>query len=242
MFNMIFLWLFLHTSLCANKSSYSYLIFWNVGQGQWVTAVTPDECQHFDFGGDISSWRENKNLFLKLCKQKQNTLYLSHPHLDHYAYYTMMTKQLPHLCWQELDHTSVPENRLAKKISLCAKFNDADQQRIYKPTNFKNKNDSSIVYRYKNILIPGDSSKKMEKNWAKRLTTHKLNYLLLGHHGSRTSTSDFLLKNLPQIKMAVVQSRYAKFSHPHREVLLRLKKYRVPLIRTEDWGNTAIIY
>lgn len=242
MSKLIFLWLFLHTSLCANKSSYLFVIFWNVGQGQWVTAVTPDECQHFDFGGDISSWRENQNLFLKLCKQKQNTLYLSHPHLDHYAYYSMMAKQLPRLCWQELDHTSVPANRLTRKISLCAKSNDSHQTRIYKPTEFSNKNDSSLVYRYKNILIPGDSSKRMEKDWVKRLKMHNFNYLLLGHHGSRTSTSDLLLKSLPQIKMAIVQSRMAKFNHPHKEVLERLKHHRVPLIKTEDWGNTAIVY
>jgi len=239
---LIFLWLILHVSLCANKSSYLYVVFWQVGQGQWVTAVTPDECQHFDFGGELGPWKHNQNLFLQLCKNKQNTLQLSHPDLDHYAYYSMMAKLLPRLCWQELDHMSVPATRLTRKIPLCAKSNTTNQERVYKPSEFSNKNDSSLVYRYKNILIPGDSSKKMEKAWVKQLKTHKFNYLLLGHHGSRTSTSDLLLKNLPQIKMAIVQSRMAKFNHPHKEVLLRLHKYRVPLLRTEDWGNTAIMY
>ncbi len=242
MSKLIFFWLFLHSTLCANKSSYLYVIFWNVGQGQWITAVTPDECRHFDFGGELGPWRKNQNLFLKLCKNKQNTLRLSHPDLDHYAYYSMLVKYIPKICWSELDHTSIPAKRLTRKIALCAKSNDLHQERVFKPSDFSNKNDSSFVYRYKNILIPGDSSKKMEKTWVNRLKTHKIDYLLLGHHGSRTSTSDLLLKGLPQIKMAIVQSRMAKFNHPHEEVLKRLKHHRVPLIKTEDWGNTAIIY
>lgn len=246
MSKLIFLWLLLYTSICANKSSYLIVIFWNVGQGQWVTAVTPDECQHFDFGGEISPWRGNQNLFLKLCKNKLNTLQLSHPDLDHFAYYPMLVKQIPKICWRELDHTLIPANRLTRKIPLCDQNEtidaDIDQQRLFKPTKFSNKNESSIVYRFKNILLPGDSSKKMEKSWAKHTQTQKINYLLLGHHGSRTSTSDLLLKSLPQIKMAIVQSRMAKFNHPHKEVLERLKHHRVPLIKTEDWGNTAIVY
>ncbi|MES2803439.1 MAG: hypothetical protein V4654_13170 [Bdellovibrionota bacterium] len=242
MSKLIFLWLFIYTSLCANKSSFLYVIFWHVGQGQWVTAVTADECQHFDFGGELGPWRQNQNLFLKLCKNKQNTLQLSHPDLDHYAYYAMMAKLLPKLCWRELDHTAIPLNRVTRKIPLCAQTEDSHQQRLFKPTDYRNKNDSSVVYRFKNILLPGDSSKKMEKAWVNQLNYHRINYLLLGHHGSRTSTSDLLMKSLPQIKMAIVQSRMAKFNHPHKEVIERLKTHRVPLIKTEDWGNTAIIY
>ncbi|AZZ36432.1 hypothetical protein CIK05_06390 [Bdellovibrio sp. qaytius] len=242
MSKLIFLWLMLHASLCNNKSSYLYVVFWNTGQGQWVTAITPDECQHFDFGGEISYFRANQNLFLQLCKDKQNILELSHPDLDHYAFYQIFTRLLPRLCWKELDHTNIPANKAGRKIPLCTQNKYLDQARIFKPTEFSNKNDSSKIYRYKNILIPGDSSIKMEKAWVKLLIRQKLNYLLLGHHGSRTSTSDLLLERLPQIKMAIAQSRMAKFNHPHKEVLERLKHHRIPVIRTEDWGNTAIIY
>ena len=246
MSKFIFFWIFFHTISVSNKSSYLFMIFWNVGQGQWVTAVTPDECQHFDFGGEISYFHENQNLFLQLCKNKQNSLLLSHPDLDHYSYYSIFVRRLPKLCWRELDHTRLPTNKAPRKIPLCTPVSDlnsaTDQTRIFNPTDFSNKNDSSKVYRFKNVLIPGDSSKKMEKTWVKVIDQKKLNYLLLGHHGSRTSTSDLLLQQLPQIKMAIVQSRMAKFNHPHKEVLKRLKHHRVPLIKTEDWGNTAIMY
>lgn len=242
MSKLIFCWILFHSINIGNKSSYLYVVFWNVGQGQWVTAITPDECQHFDFGGEISYFRANQNLFLQLCKNKQNSLQLSHPDLDHYAFYSMFARLLPKLCWRELDHTNLPANRASTKLPLCSRSSEEDQERLFNPTAFANKNDSSKVYRFKNILIPGDSSKKMEKAWVSELEKKKLSYLLLGHHGSRTSTSDLLLKHLPQIKMAIVQSRMAKFNHPHKEVLERLKHHRVPVIRTEDWGNTVLMY
>lgn len=238
----LFVFLLLHSSLCANKSWFSFVVFWNVGQGQWITAVTPDQCLHFDFGGELNNWNKNKNLFLSLCKNRQNVLHLSHPDLDHYAYYPLLTKAVAKLCWAEIDHTSVPQKRLTKKIPLCVNASLKDS-RLYSPLNFKNKNDSSKVYHYKSVLIPGDSSQKQEKIWGKTLANPKeFKILSLGHHGSKTSSSDFLLNKLTQLKMAIVQSRKSKFNHPHKETVQKLKKHHVPLIRTEDWGTTAILF
>ena len=62
-------------------------------------------------------------------------------------------------------------------------------------------------------------------------------YLLLGHHGSRTSTSEQLLVGLPHLKLAIASSRHRRFGHPHLETQLRLKSHHVPLITTEDWVN-----
>lgn len=243
----LFLFLLLTPGLCANQSWYSYVVFWNIGQGQWITAVTPQQCIHYDFGGEINYFSENRNLFLQLCKNKQNILHLSHPDLDHYAFYPLLARSLAHLCWREVDHTSLPAKRTTKKIPLCteAVVNQLENnsQRLFKPKHFTNKNDSSKVYSYKTILIPGDSSKKQEKIWVKNITNpENFRVLLLGHHGSRTSTSDFLLHKLFNVKMAIVQSRRAKFNHPHPEVLQKLKKYRISLITTEDWGNIAVDY
>lgn len=237
----LFLFFILHPSLCANKSWFSLIVFWNVGQGQWITAVTPDQCLHYDFGGELMRWNKNKNLFLKLCKNKQNVLHLSHPDLDHYAYYPLLIRSIANLCWAEIDHTSVPLKRLTKKIPLCA--NTSAKDRLYTPKHFKNKNDSSKIYRYKSVLIPGDSSQKQEKIWGKAIKDPKdFKFLSLGHHGSKTSSSDFLLDKLSNLKIAFVQSRKSKFNHPHKETVKKLKARHIPLISTEDWGNTAIIF
>lgn len=239
----LFVFLLFHATLCANKSWFSLIVFWNVGQGQWVTAVTPDQCLHFDFGGEISQWSKNKNLFLSLCKNKQNILHLSHPDLDHYAYYPLLVRSIAKICWAEIDHTSVPLKRVTKKIPLCKNTLTKNSQRLFSPDHFKNKNDSSKIYRYKSVLIPGDSSQKQERIWSKTIENPKVFKILsLGHHGSKTSSSDFLLNKLSNLKMAIVQSRKSKFNHPHQETVQKLKKHRIPLLRTEEWGNTAILF
>lgn len=37
----------------AEKSSRRYLVIWNIGQGQWVTAINETICFHFDMGGEF---------------------------------------------------------------------------------------------------------------------------------------------------------------------------------------------
>lgn len=242
MIRLLIILLLLHPSPCANKSWFSFIVFWNVGQGQWITAVTPDQCRHYDFGGELVFWNKNKNLFLKLCKEKENVLYLSHADLDHYALYSVLTQSVARICWSEIDHTNIPLKRVSRKIPVCMNEVFKDSQRLFTPQKFSNKNDSSKIYQHKNVLIPGDSSQKQEKSWVKVIEAKEFKYLVLGHHGSRTSTSDLLLSKLKYLKMAIAQSRKSKFDHPHKETIDRLKKYYVPFIRTEDWGNTAIVF
>lgn len=234
--------LLLHPSRLNNKSFFNIMIFWNVGQGQWITAVTPDDCLHFDFGGEISHWPKNKNLFLRYCKAKRNVLLLSHSDLDHYAYYNLLVGTVSNICWAEIDHTALPLKRVTRKIPLCSLEDINSFQRIYNPRHFKNKNDSSKVYVFDSILIPGDSSQKQERKWSKETSPIKsrIKILSVGHHGSRTSTSRTLLDKLPELRMAIVQSRFKKYGHPHKEVIQRLRAKKIPIIRTEEWGNIIL--
>lgn len=217
------------------------VVFWNVGQGQWITAVTPDQCLHYDFGGEMSYWAKNKNLFLKLCKNKENVLFLSHPDLDHYAYYSMLVNNLAKICWSEIDHTRLPLKRVSRKIPACESQLPKGSQRLFVPASSKNTNANSKIYRFDSILIPGDSPQKQEKIWIKNLKAKDFKILALGHHGSKTSTSEDLLKKMGHLKLALVQSRKKRFNHPHPETLDKLNKYYVPLIKVEEWGSTAII-
>ena len=86
--------------------------------------------------------------------------------------------------------------------------------------------------------MPGDSPIQLEKLWAtdfKSITLTRI--LILGHHGSRTSTGKDLLAHLPQLQFSIASARYAKYKHPHQETLNRLSEYNIPILKTEDWGN-----
>ncbi|MCB0422606.1 MAG: hydrolase, partial [Bdellovibrionales bacterium] len=106
----------------------------------------------------------------------------------------------------------------------------------------KSKNDRSYVFLIEGqILIPGDSTLLAERSWVKHLShPQSIHTLILGHHGSRTSTSQGLINALPYLKRTLVSARHKKYGHPHREVLKRLKKNHLPLVGTEEWNHIEL--
>ena len=99
-----------------------------------------------------------------------------------------------------------------------------------------------LVYGSTTFMLTGDAPIEVEKyivEQDKRVRAHisyatpsltsvssiKSNVLKLGHHGSRTSTSDIFLEYV-QPEFAVISSGIKnRYGHPHSEVLDRLEKY-----------------
>lgn len=210
-------------------------IVWNVGQGQWATLVNKTHCHHIDMGGETFP-----DAVIKVCRSKKNSLSLSHWDLDHVSWISHFTKRVHFFCFDQLPVLAAPSRRKQKLIQglkACSQ-NSVDIQEIHWQMNLKNKDPNSLsrIYHTQKILIPGDSTQASEKIWA-HLIRNRFSYLLLGHHGSRTSTSELLLQKLPHLKQAISSSRYRKYKHPHYQTQYRLKKYGIPLLKTEDWGN-----
>lgn len=108
------------------------------------------------------------------------------------------------------------------------------------PEQIKNSNDSSVIFIIKNkILIPGDSSSHMESFWVP-LIQEPIQILIMGHHGSKYSTSSFLIESLPSLKMALSSARFKRYGHPHPSTQRRLNKKGILSIRTEDKGHIRI--
>lgn len=224
----------------------SQLIIWNVGQGQWVTKVTPQACTHFDLGGE----KNVSSQVLKLCQNKKNILFLSHWDLDHISFASSYAASINanNLGGIEACLTSLPEGATSNrkwqsitKIPIC-KEKPTLIRIVAHPLSKAGKqtaaNDLSQVIEDQvfKILLPGDSPKKEELKWAHQASAKSIG-LVLGHHGSRTSTSHDLLAKLPNLKWAVASARKAKYGHPHKETVERLKLHRIPILKTEDWGN-----
>ena len=208
---------------------------WNVGQGQWSTFINAKRCHHIDMGGEAFP-----DSVIQECRYKKNSLSLSHWDLDHVSWIADFKKRVPFFCLQNMPVLAAPSMRKQKLIhgiKTCPDL-EFDIQEIHWPMNLKNKDPNSLsrIYHTKKILIPGDSTEASEKIWVHSIR-NSFSYLILGHHGSRTSTSELLLQKLPHLKQAISSSRYRKYKHPHYQTQYRLKKYRVPLLKTEDWGN-----
>jgi competence protein ComEC len=102
-------------------------------------------------------------------------------------------------------------------------------------------NDTSCVLQIEasgsRLLLPGDIEAARERELV-RYWTHELasDWLLVPHHGSKTSSSHALLKHV-RPATAVVSSGYAnRFGHPHPSVLVRLGKSGSRIYDTADSG------
>ncbi|HWU42255.1 MAG TPA: hypothetical protein VN132_02415, partial [Bdellovibrio sp.] len=95
-FMPIFFLITLSATPLRDISAKKYLIVWNIGQGQWVTAVENDQCLHFDAGGEFFPWARLR----ELCGKKQNRFFLSHWDWDHIGAlsHSQLLKTLPSSC------------------------------------------------------------------------------------------------------------------------------------------------
>ena len=106
------------------------------------------------------------------------------------------------------------------------------------------RNDDSIVlelrYRDVSILLMGDVGAAVERDIIPLLRPASIRILKVGHHGSRTSTSQAVLDALrPQIAI-ISCGRGNSFGHPSPEVLQRLEAIGADIYRTDRDGQVTI--
>lgn len=213
----------------------NFMIIWNVGQGQWVTALNEDKCLHFDTGGEFFPWKKLKDI----CKSKENKIFLSHWDWDHIGGLSRWPSSwLACIALAPSGKSSKHKMKILEQFKDCEQTEKAVQQ--WSPENaktLKDTNSTSHVVRYSSFLMPGDSPKTQERIWKELYWISDAKLLVLGHHGSRTSTSAELLQRMPHLHTAIASARWARYRHPHAETESLLKQHHVALLRTEDWGN-----
>ncbi len=235
-------------------------IFWNVGQGLWVTRVEGGWCRHFDMGGERAPWAE----VMRECRARRNSVLISHWDTDHIGFVGRARYFLPNLCREGLPggEPKARKRAMVERVSACGQ---EPPFVVWRPEDYEGgggsdragsttlyvqslnsrvrlaSNDHSTVVNWRSLLLPGDSSKKMEKIWIRQMQgLREVKVLALGHHGSRTSTSKELLKELPKLRMAIASARKRRYGHPHRDTMEVLEKFKVPVLSTENWGTIVI--
>lgn len=104
-------------------------------------------------------------------------------------------------------------------------------------------NDNSLVALYTNgttkYLFMGDAGVDVEKALPLK-EIGKVNVLKVGHHGSKTSSSDAFIKAVAPKYAIICCGSNNKYGHPHQEVTSILNKYKATTFRT-DLNGTVII-
>jgi len=113
---------------------------------------------------------------------------------------------------------------------------------IYPPLGFGDENErglSILCMGDVSALITGDMPASGERTLLRFAELPKIDVLVVGHHGSRFSTSDELLDAVSP-RIAVISSGYNTYGHPSPDTIRRLERFSVVIYRTDQMGHVSI--
>lgn len=114
-----------------------------------------------------------------------------------------------------------------------------------------NTNDNSLVVLFRggsqgfSMLVTGDCGDKCEKKILAKLSPQEkqefdIDLLKVGHHGSRTATTDDLLIATTPKTAVISAGKGNKYGHPHKETLEKLKAYNIQVFITYEAGSLTL--
>jgi competence protein ComEC len=206
----------------------------DVGQGTAVIIQSGDRALLYDTGGgDPHGINTGVTAVLPFLRQQGvralDTLIISHPDLDHSAGTTAVLEAVVVDRFRYGGaNTAVPGTGRPCQAGEAWRWPGGQVFQFLSPAIEvpARSNDSSCVLQVQvgdySMLLPGDIEEERERTlaryWAGQLRS---DWLLAGHHGSRTSSSLTFLKWV-QPEQVVISSGYAnRFGHPHPAVMAR---------------------
>ncbi len=231
--------------------------FIDVGQGDAILVRAPGGGNLLIDGGE----REPGVLgyLEKLGIRQLDVVVATHPHTDHIGGLIAVLKKMPvKEVWidGQAQTTKTYEDFLDAIDKSGAAFHEARRGgeirlaglvfRILHPRQpfLEEINNNSVVlkmaYGQVSFLFPGDAESEAEKSIMAYNGDLKSTVLKLGHHGSRTASSEAFLKAV-QPQVAVYMAGLGNsYGHPHRETISKLNKLKVKIYGT-DVNGTVII-
>lgn len=109
---------------------------------------------------------------------------------------------------------------------------------------YEDANNNSIViklqYGNNKFLFTGDAESVSEEAMLSKNLDLSADVLKLGHHGSRTSSSDKFL-NAVKPKFAIVScGKNNDYGHPHKETMKKMKERNIKVYRTDESGTIVV--
>ena len=252
-FNLIIIYLYPWQYNLSNNLKVYYL---DVLQGDASIIISPrkKEVVMIDTGGLTTdpNYYTAQNIikfFHSINIKKIDTLIISHGDYDHIgnAFYLVDNIKIEKVilnCGEVNDL----ENDLIKiltknqiKYYTCIKELNINGNKLsfLQTGKYDNENDNSnVIYTELNgykFMFMGDASKLKEEDIIKKYKLAKIDFLKVGHHGSKTSSSkEFISKINPKYSIISV-GRKNRYGHPNKEVLDNLNNSKI--YRTDQDGS-----
>lgn len=210
--------------------------------------------------GETSIYKVVNEYLRKLNVKNLDLLVLSHQHSDHVGSMSKIVDELNinSFMMPKLKDEIVPTFKSYEKllVSLDKKNVKVDKPipgtsynigemkvDIFAPLKqYDDMNSNSIVFRitYKNrsFLFTGDAGKESEKDMIAAGFNLKADVLKVGHHGSKTSTSQSFLNSV-RPTYAVISVGEDRNKLPKKEIINRLKENNIKIYRTDLDGTVT---
>lgn len=248
------------------QSNLLKVVYLDIGQGDSIYIETPDKKQVLIDTGPSSGTVAKLSRVMPFADRSLDLLILTHPDQDHIGGASLLldTYEVSNVLVTGDYTNSSLGKELTKKIDQ-AKTNKIiaergqrfilDQERkIYLDILFPNQdisgfdsNETSIIsklrYGEKSFLFVGDSSVYNEILIidTEKDSTIESDVLMLGHHGSKTSSSVLWLEKVNPDQAVISAGRNNRYGHPSPEVLDRLEDMGIPYLGTFQEGNVVLM-
>ncbi len=230
------------------------LIQWinfDVGQGLSMAFIYREEGRKFAIFYDTgSSWQDNSMMSLEILPYLRRegidvkVVFVSHDDNDHAGGVKALLEAYPSAKLVLSGQNQYGSNQTEPCIAGNQwYFGDLSLKAVY-PTrlSIQAKNEDSCVLlatidKHK-LLLTGDSGVEQERIFAPQVG--KIDFLQVGHHGSKTSTGHSLLA-ATQPDIAIISAgRWNPWKLPNRDVVANLLNYRVKILNTAETGMIRV--
>ncbi len=262
---LLFIFIFLFLGCASKYSTISakedvlVVHYIDVGQGDSMLIQVNGKNMLIDAGPEVNS----SKLITYLTKQhikKLDYVISTHPHEDHIGGMTKVINKFSILNFyapkittttnsfkymiDSLQHKALKIQIAKAGVTLDLGNNVHCEMLAPNSDTYKDLNNYSAVikldYKYTTFLFTGDAQKLSEDEIIKKGYDLTSTVLKVGHHGSRTSTSDeFLQKVNP--KIAIISCGINNdFGHPHKPTLNKLQAINSRIYRTDKDGTIVL--
>ncbi len=248
----------------GNKPSPSakmYVDFIDVGQGDCTLLRADDTVILVDAGESgsadtVVSYLKEKGI------SKIDCCIATHPHSDHIGALPEVFEnfEIDTVIMPDITEENEPTTRIYEKFLLSLEnaktvlpslggeeyeFGDFKIEIIGPVDQYDDLNDMSIVARISfgdtSVMLTGDAEAASEEDILKFVGNSSVSsdILKLGHHGSRTSTSDEWLAAVDPEFAVISCGLDNDYGHPHKETVEKLEEYGVVYYRTDLVGSVT---
>lgn len=247
--------LFTHLSVVTKPLTVTAL---DVGQGSSTAFYSSGATVLVDCGGSCPEGAGDvaADYFQSLGESTLDLLVITHPDSDHvdgaaelFARMEVRAVALPggedpDGRRAELERLAAEEGAEVWTVTRTARLTAGDCTiTIYPPVGTGSTNEAGLFFLCSagdfDVLVTGDAGHQQESTLLQTYALPDIELLIVGHHGSKTSTSALLLHTLAP-EYAFISVGYNSYGHPHGDVLARLSEAGVQVWRTDEDGSILL--